>query len=103
MTPRDQIAAAVASAFSPDLFGQEVEYNSVPVNAIFNLSATPQNVPHGSKAVAELQVMVVDVPTWAVDDLVYIDGQNWRVKSAGQGSTWYKHVLQIERDRRLKP
>lgn len=102
-TLKEKMAAAMAKAFTPELLGEEIEYSGVPVDGIFRLTAAPKGSSAGSKSVGELQVQVAEVPTWAVDDLVVIDGKNWRVKSAMEGSTSYKHVLQVESDRRMRP
>lgn len=105
MTIRDQIAGAVVQAFDSDRLGEEVLYNSVPVQAIFRKKTDPTSGRAGSAAVGVLQVMVADVPTWAVNDQVqvFVGGvyQLWKVKGEVETSTWYKHVLRCERDRRI--
>ena len=102
-TLREQLAAPLVAAFSTDLFGQVVSYQSKNINAIFRLTGDPQAVRQGSSATAELQVKKADVASWSVNDQVVIDGLTWSVKKEGQGSNWFKHVLHLERDRRIKP
>ncbi|MGB3212449.1 MAG: hypothetical protein WBB19_17245 [Desulforhopalus sp.] len=103
MSIRDQITAAVDQAFGPDFLGEAIEYNGQPVDGIFRMSTEPRNNRGGSSATAVLQVKVSQVPAWSVNDPVLVDGVTWKVKSEGPGSTWYKHVLQLETNRRLKP
>jgi hypothetical protein len=107
MTIRDQIGAAITQAFGSDYLGQEVEYNGVPVQAIFHEGEDPDSTKSGSSAKAVLSVRVLDVSTWSVNDLVSVDGELWKVKRASarqfNTSTWYKHVLELERDRRMRP
>ena len=103
MTLRSQITAAVELAFDPDYLGEEVEYNGVLVDGIFRKPIDPHNRKGGTSATATLQVKVSEVPSWAVNDEVLVAGQLWKVKREDQGSTWYKHVLHLERDRRMKP
>lgn len=103
MTLRSQIAAAVDLAFATDYFGETVVYNGVPLDAIFRPLDDPKDGRSGASAFAELQVRVADVSAWSVNDQVEIGSDTWSVKKSREGSTWYKHVLLVERDRRLKP
>ena len=107
-TLREQQAPHLAAAFSPEQFGQVVTYNGQDINAIFKSGSNPDFSHSGSRVSASantgrLQVMKSDVATWEYNDEVMIQGQTWRVKRQLDGSTWFKHVLQIETDRRKKP
>jgi len=103
MSLRTQIADVYDLAFSSDYLGQEVEYNSVAVQAIFTPMVDPQNTKGGTSATALLQVLIADLPSWSIGDLVSVDGETWKVKREGPGSNHAKHVLHLERDRRMKP
>lgn len=99
----EQLKAALSPFFGADWFGREVVYNDVPVQAIFRPTADPAKARAGSAATAELQIETTILPAWAVGDRVMVDGETWRVRRAGPGSGNLKHVLDLERDKRLQP
>ena len=105
MTLRELVTSSLSTVdpFSPENLGESLLYNGVEVHAIFTPLVDPQTSRGGSASTATLQLQVSEVPTWAVGDEVVQDGATWKVKREGPGGTWYKHVLQIERDRRMKP
>lgn len=105
MSLRDQIAADVVLAFSSDYLGEVILYKGTEIQAIFTPLVDPQTGRGGSASTATLQVQVSDVPTWSVNDQVEQQsqpGEIWKVKREGPGSTWYKFVLELERDRRMR-
>lgn len=106
-TLREKMSPHLTKAFSPEMYGQVVSYAGENINAIVISGDDPQQSRQGSSATSYLQVMKSDVPVWAVGDAVAIDGVSWKVKReglvAGEGSDWFKTVLVIETDRRLKP
>jgi hypothetical protein len=99
----DQLRSALSPFFGAEWFGRQVIYNGSAVSAIFRPTANPDKARAGSAATAELQISTAALPTWAVNDVVDVDGEAWQVKRAAAGSTQLKHVLELERDRRLKP
>jgi hypothetical protein len=103
MTLRDQISAAIGQAFSFEYLGEAVLYNGVTVHAIFTPLVDPKTSRGGSSATATLQLQAAQVPSWTVGDVMERNGESWQVKREAEGSTWYKHVLFVERDRRMKP
>jgi hypothetical protein len=100
---REDITAAAALAFDSEKLGEEVLYNGVPVQAIFDHGIDPKVGRSGSRATAAIHLQKSEVPSWQINDEIIVDGDTWKVKSQGEDSTWYKWVLQLERDRRMKP
>ena len=105
-TLREKMAPGLAKAFSPEMYGQLVSYEGADINAIFSVEDNPSSTRQGSSAKGCLQVMMADIATWSPNDEVVIDGLTWAVKKEGHidghGSDWFKHVLHIERDRRMR-
>ncbi len=99
----EQLRSALSPFFGAEWFGRQVIYNGLTVSAIFRPTANPDKARAGSAATAELQIDTEVLPTWAVNDVVDVDGEVWQVKRAATGSSPIKYVLELERDRRLKP
>jgi len=100
---RAHIADAVSLAFASDQLGEEVLYNGVPVQAIFDHGLDPKTGRSGSRATAAIHLQKSEVPSWKINDEIVVGDDSWRVKAQGEDSTWYKWVLQVERDRRMQP
>ncbi len=100
---KDQLRSALSPFFGAKWFGRQVIYNGSPLMAIFRPTINPDKARAGSAATAELHIDTEVLPTWAINDVVDADGEAWQVKRAAAGSTQLKHVLELERDRRLKP
>ena len=103
MSLRDLQKPHLQAAFSPEMFGEEISYNGGdPIYGIFRLMENPDRSRNGSRVQGALQVMVEDVESWSYRDEVTIDGSVWKVLGETGESTWFKHVLKVEQDRRLR-
>ncbi|SDO95723.1 head-tail joining protein [Desulforhopalus singaporensis] len=100
---RDLQLSVLVDAFSPEKFGQVVNYNGTDLNAIFRSQGKDRDNRNGSADVGKLQVMKSDIPEWNYGDEVLVDGRWWKVKKEVEGSTWFKWMLHVERDVRHKP
>ncbi len=100
---QDELNRRVAVAFSTDMFGIEVIYNTTPdVLAMFERMDSPEVESSRDRMAdqAELWVMCSQVPSWSYDDIVQINGESWRVKRGLPGCDDFKHVLLIEKNLR---
>ncbi len=110
MTYSSLMLEALEDEFGTDKRGQLVKYNGEDLVVIFRTgsplvasSSSSGRSTRDSARVGELHVMVKNLPLWSYGDKVEIDGTTWKVIRDTKGSSWFKHSLHVECDRRLNP
>jgi len=110
MISRAELTEIARDFMGPDYSGAAITYNGVAAVGILRVDAAPEFNRSGSRISAELQILVADLASWALDDVVIITTESdpyaglvWKVKRALDGSSPLKWRLHLESDRRVAP